>query len=229
MRALIWLLRHSLVEKQRTYVRVVASEQIKRESALRWSGKLRKDSDAGLSRDEATSGSSFLSTSASATSDHSIAGGLFQRAAGGGGGVGDAFYPRSRQTSVRPELDDTNGMEIKLSGAAGASPSNAAAAATASSARADEAMLSRSASSVLSARALRMGRDRKAPTSFGSGGKVRPSTVSDHSDDPRDGGATTRGPCVIVEPGRPSMYESRWLSEMCKGKDATTVDRFERW
>ncbi|GAA5947319.1 hypothetical protein JCM3765_001624 [Sporobolomyces pararoseus] len=208
IRALIWLLRHSLVEKQRTYVRVVASDQIKRESALRWSGKLRKSSDAGLSRDEATSSSSFLSTSAS---DHGMGG--FQR----GAGVSDAFYPRSRQTSVRPDLDDTKGMEIKLSGAAtSGSPQN----------QNGESLLSRSASSVLSARALRMGK--KAPTSLGSGsGRVRPSTVSDHSEDLRDEKGES-GPSVIVEPGRPSMYESRWLSEMCKGKDAATVDRFEK-
>ncbi|GAA5900236.1 Npr3p [Sporobolomyces salmoneus] len=212
IRALIWLLRHSVIEKQRTYVRVVASEQIKQETALRWSGKLRKSSDAGLSRDEATSNGSVLSTSASATSDHSLTGLQQQR----GGGISEAFYPRSRQTSVRAELDDTKGMEIKLSGTAVGSPNANG-----------ESLLSRSASSVLSGRALRMG-SKKAPTSLGSGsGKVRPSTVSDHSEDPRDekGG---NGPSVIVEPGRPSMYESRWLSEMCRGKDAATVDRFEK-
>jgi hypothetical protein len=188
---------------------------------------LRKSSDAGLSKDETTSSSSFLSTSAS---DHSAVGGF-----GGGsrsesgrgvgaGAISDAFYPRSRQTSVRPELDDTKGMEIKLSGASvvvgGGSPQNAN----------GESLLSRSASSVLSGRALRMGMSgRKAPNSLGSGsGKVRPSTVSDHSEDLRDEKGGT-GPSVIVEPGRPSMYESRWLSEMCKGKDAATVDRFEKW
>ena len=209
IRALIWLLRHSIVEKQRTYVRIVASEEIKRESQARWSGKTRKSSTAGLSVDE-TSSSSVLSTSVGGTSDHSLTGGFNQR-----GVVNDAFHPRSRQTSVRPELDDTKGMEIKLSGTIG-SPGNTG-----------EAFLSKSASSVLSVRALRMAK--KTPTSFGSGnGRPRPSTVSDHSEEQR-GDEKGSGPSIIVEPGRPSMYESRWLSEMCKGKDTATVDRFEKW
>ncbi|GAA6061576.1 hypothetical protein JCM10212_004326 [Sporobolomyces blumeae] len=222
VRGLVWLLRHSVVEKQRTYVRVVASEDIKRESSARWSGRRRKGSDGARSKDDVS-----LSTSASGTSDHSWnaprssgLGGLSAPASDGFGGH------RSRQSSVRPEIDDTRGMEIKLSGTVG-SP-GAAGAGT------GDAYLSRSASSVLSARALRMSRTK--PPSFGSGGagaggRGKSATYSSHSqsqsEDPRadeSGGGTS----VIVEPGRPSMYESRWLSEMCKGKDAATVDRFER-
>ncbi|GAA6006448.1 hypothetical protein JCM11491_004964 [Sporobolomyces phaffii] len=213
IRALIWLLRHALVEKQRTYVRVVASDAIKHESSSRWRRK--RESDAGLSRDEATSSSSFVSTSASASA---------------GAGGSDAFYPRSRQTSVRPELDDTRGMEIKLSSGGVGTATTTTTMGIASPNAHGESLLSRSASSVLSARALRMaGAGRRAPTSVGSAsqsGRVRPSTVSDHSEDHRDD--PVHGPSVIVEPGRPSMYESRWLSEMCKGKDAATVDRFEK-
>ncbi|GAA5931401.1 Npr3p [Sporobolomyces koalae] len=218
IRALVWLLRHSIVEKERTYVRVVASESIKRDSWHRWSGKTsrRKSSDAGFSlRDEATSSStSCLSTSASAASDHSFTTG-YHRA----GGVSDAFHPRSRQTSVRPEVEDTRGMEIKLNGFVG-SP-------TRGGGGPGESMLSQSASSVLSARALRMA-GRRGPNSTGSGsGRIRPSTVSDHSEDQRDE-RDNGEPSIIVEPGRPSMYESRWLSEICKGKDPATIERFER-
>jgi len=35
-------------------------------------------------------------------------------------------------------------------------------------------------------------------------------------------------PSVIVEPGRPSMLESRWISEICRDKDKAVVDKFER-
>ncbi|GAA5954783.1 hypothetical protein JCM21900_005903 [Sporobolomyces salmonicolor] len=192
LNALVWLLRHEVVEKQRTYVRILVSEEIKQAAVGRWGG--RKSSDVATR--DGKGDVSALSTSASGTSDRSF---------------GAAEAPRSRQSSVRAELDDTMGMAIVGAGLSGSSY---------------EASLSRSAQSVLSMRAMRK---RTTPTSQNSHGqrsnRLSAATFSSNSERPEE---VAPGPAVIVEPGRPSMLESRWLSEVCRDKDKATVGRFEK-
>ncbi|GAA5868309.1 hypothetical protein JCM1840_005630 [Sporobolomyces johnsonii] len=192
LNALVWLLRHEVVDKQRTYVRILASEEIKQAAFGRWGGRKSSDAAARGGKDDV----SGLSTSASGTSDRSF---------------GAAEAPRSRQSSVRAELDDTRGMAIVGAGLSG-SPY--------------ESSLSRSAQSVLSMRAMRK---RTTPTSQNSHGqrskRLSAATFSSNSERPEE---VAPGPAIIVEPGRPSMLESRWLSEICRDKDKATVERFEK-
>ncbi|GAA5888026.1 hypothetical protein JCM6882_000255 [Rhodosporidiobolus microsporus] len=190
LNALVFLLRHDIVEKQRTFVRVVASEEIKRATAQYWGAhggaSTVSKSHGGSSRfggtgDENASG---LSTSLSGMSDHSF-----------GGRSG-----RSRQSS-KPDLEDAKAMAIIS---------------TVGSPR--ESPLSRSAQSAT------MSFERPKRKTARSKG-ISSATFSSHSERPDE---QSSSPSVIVEPGRPSMLESRWLSEMCRDKDPSVVQKFER-
>ncbi|GAA5841542.1 hypothetical protein JCM11251_001256 [Rhodosporidiobolus azoricus] len=190
LNALIFLLRHEIVEKQRTYIRVVASEGIKRATAQYWgayggastvSKSVTGSSRHGGTGDENASG---LSTSLSGMSDHSF-----------GGRSG-----RSRQSS-KPDLEDARTMAI-ISNVG--SPK--------------ESALSQSAQSAT------MSFERSRRKTAKSKG-ISSATFSSHSERPDELSST---PSVIVEPGRPSMLESRWLSEMCRDKDPSVVQKFER-
>ncbi|KAJ8295533.1 Nitrogen permease regulator 3 [Rhodotorula toruloides] len=206
LNALVWLLQHEVVEKQRTYVRIVASEEIKRATSMHWgSGK------SGVSGTEGMSVSSsrpddagMLSTSASAASDHSFGTNRSDGHSSTGGGGGRS----ARQSSVRPDFDDARGMTVVSGAADPLSPR--------------EGLLSSSAKSATkSMRRTRTPRSQQGHRSKG----LSTATYSSHSDRPDE---TALTPTVIVEPGRPSMLESRWLSEMCRDKDKFVVDKFER-
>ncbi|BGP38026.1 Nitrogen permease regulator 3 [Rhodotorula kratochvilovae] len=195
--ALIWLLRHQVVDKQRTYVRVIASETIKRATAAHWSGAQSGVSGAGTSGTgagpkSAASGAedaaSVLGTSASGASDRSF-GSAYRHARqasrSGGGGEDD---------------EAARGMAVVSGGA-------------------DDSPLSTSAS--MHARAVRC--RRAAPAQRAKG--LSTATYSSHSERMDE---TNMAPSVIIEPGRPSMLESRWISEMCRDQDKAVVDKFER-
>ncbi|GAA5928834.1 hypothetical protein JCM10213_002567 [Rhodosporidiobolus nylandii] len=193
--ALIFLLRYEVAEKQRTYVRVVASEEIKTATAHHWGnlgGKSRSTAQAsGSGAEDGTS--SALSTSLSGASDHSF-----------GGRSG-----RSRQSSKR-DLDDARGMSIVGGDGVVGSPR--------------DLLLSRSAQSG-SALAAMSGEKLKKKALAGRSKGLSTATFSSHSERPEE---LSLDPSVIVEPGRPSLLESRWLSEMCRDKDKAVVEKFER-
>ncbi|GAA6026990.1 hypothetical protein JCM8097_006020 [Rhodosporidiobolus ruineniae] len=200
LNALIFLLRHEVVAKQRTFVRVVATESVKRATALHWSGRPDAGSSVAPSQADKTP---VLSTSLSGTSDHSF-----------GGRSG-----RSRQSTcsaaARADLNDARGMSIvgedDPAGETHYSPK--------------ESQLSRSAqSATMGSEKLRR---RSGPTSHGQRSKGLSSAFSSHSQSERQD-ELQAGPSVIIEPGRPSMLESRWLSEMCRDKDKAVVQKFER-
>ncbi|BGP22893.1 nitrogen permease regulator 3 [Rhodotorula toruloides] len=206
LNALVWLLQHEVVEKQRTYVRIVASEEIKRATSAHWaSGK------SGVSGTESMSVSSsrpddvgVLSTSASAASDRSFGTNRSESCGSAGGSGGKA----ARQPSVRPDFDDARGMTMVSDTTDPLSPR--------------VGLLSTSArSATMSVRRTRTPRNQQGHRSKG----LSTATYSSHSDRPDE---TALTPTVIVEPGRPSMLESRWLSEMCRDKDKVIVDKFER-
>ncbi|GAA5835292.1 hypothetical protein JCM9279_004498 [Rhodotorula babjevae] len=199
--ALIWLLRNDVVDKPRTYVRVVASEVIKRATTQHWGGLESGVSGAttsgtGLSGRAPTDDSaSQLSTSASAASDHSF-GSAYRRsrlAMGGGGGVHDDEAGRG----------------------GGGGPCGA------DSPR-DSPLSTSARSATMSARPPRS-RRAAAPAQRAKG--LSRATYSSHSERLDEGNLA---PSVIVEPGRPSMLESRWISEICRDKDKAVVDKFER-
>ncbi|GAA6051149.1 hypothetical protein JCM3770_002563 [Rhodotorula araucariae] len=200
---LIWLLRNEVVDKQRTYVRVVASEAIKCATTAHWSGVQSGVSGAttsgtgtgaaGPKSSAAEDAASQPSTSASGVSDHSF-GSAYHRHAGRasrGGDDGEA---------------DALAMAVVPGGGAGA----------------DDSLLSTSARSAsMHARPVRC--RRAAPAQRAKG--LSTATYSSHSERMDE---TNMAPSVIVEPGRPSMLESRWISEMCRDQDKAVVDKFER-
>ncbi|GAA6023693.1 hypothetical protein JCM10207_008751 [Rhodosporidiobolus poonsookiae] len=201
--ALLFLLRHTVVQKLRTYVRVVASEDIKRATAQHWGSSHALSSYASSSKRGGTSAAgiggagtgdelgSALSTSLSGTSDHSF-----------GGRSG-----RSRHSS-KPDLDDARGMAI-VDGGSGVAGSP------------------RDSPLSTSARSATMGSEklRKRAQQAAKGRGISTATYSSHSERPDE---QSSAPSVIVEPGRPSMLESRWLSEMCRDQDKAVIDKFER-
>lgn len=213
LNALIWLLRDEVVAKQRTYVRVIASESVKRATTAHWDRAALQSGVSLASSSRGDDHASQLSTSAGATSDHSF---------GASSRRSDGKFPRaSVGTTTRLDVEDTKGMVI-VSGAAtgGGSP------------RDSPISMSQKSASMLAAR---MAAARKRPggaRSHHSGSGYRGSkgfstaTMSSHSERPDEASSL---PSVIVEPGRPSMLERRWLSEMCRDKDSADVAKFERY
>ena len=212
LNALIWLLRHEVVAKQRTYVRVIASESVKRATTAHWD-RAALQSGVSLASSSRADDASLLSTSAGATSDHSF---------GASSRRSDGKFPRgSVGTTTRLDVEDTKGMVI-VSGAAtgGGSP------------RDSPVSMSQKSASMLAARMAAARKRPGAARSHHSGSGYRGSkgfstaTMSSHSERPDEASSL---PSVIVEPGRPSMLERRWLSEMCRDKDSADVAKFERY
>lgn len=222
LNALIWLLRNQLVTKQRTFVRILASTELKQATAAHWD-RTALQSGISLASSSRPDDASQLSTSAGAASEHSF--GASSRRSDG------SKLPRPNlSSSTRPDYDDTRGMVI-VSGSAvsGGSPRDALLPASMA--------LSQSQKSA-SMFATRMADRRRRPTGAGPGTGTRSqhsgsgfrkgfstATMSSQSERPDE---TSSTPSVIVEPGQPSMLESRWLNEMCRDKESSLVGKFER-
>ncbi|GJN88496.1 hypothetical protein Rhopal_001462-T1 [Rhodotorula paludigena] len=196
LNALVWLLRHDLVVKQRTYLRVVASEAVKRATLQNWTGL-----QSGISLATTTSGggidASNLSTSAS---EHSF---LSHISAGGSdSGIDAASGRRSRQGSQG---------DFGMSG----SPR-------------DSSLSTSARSATMSARfppRVRGGGGSQSGSGTGRRKGYSTATYSSHSERLDE---TSVAPTVIVEPGRPTMLERRWLSEIVRDKDQALAEKFER-
>ena len=53
-------------------------------------------------------------------------------------------------------------------------------------------------------------------------------TISSGSERIGGGEGLEKGPSVILEPGRPTALERRWIDEMCREKEKSVVERFEK-
>ncbi|GAA5989399.1 hypothetical protein JCM10908_001295 [Rhodotorula pacifica] len=208
LNALIWLLRNEVVAKQRTYVRIVAGESLKRATTARWD-RVALQSGISLASSSKADDASQLSTSAGATSDHSF---------GAASRRSDGKFPKQSVTSSRLDVEDTKGMVIVSSAVSGGSPRETPA-----------ISMSQKSASMFAARMAgrkRPGaRSHQGGSGYRSGKGFSTATMSSHSERPDEGSSL---PSVIVEPGRPSMLESRLLSEMCRDKDSTAVAKFDR-
>lgn len=162
--ALIWLLQHSLIEKQRTYLRIVISDDIKRGVSMLW-------------------GSSHSRTDSVGT------------------GSGDEGL---RRKGSRTDLDDVAEMVIVGSALSNSPP------------------VSRSAQS-----ARMRKRNTGMSESWGHKSRLSAYTFSSGSERPEPE-ESERGTSVVLEPGRPTAAESKWLGEICRDKDQAVVERFER-
>jgi hypothetical protein len=61
----------------------------------------------------------------------------------------------------------------------------------------------------------------------GLGGRALSATTTYSSGSERHE-ETVRGPSISLEPGRPTARESRWLNEMCREKEKSIVEKFDR-
>jgi hypothetical protein len=87
-----------------------------------------------------------------------------------------------------------------------------------------EPLLSRSNQSSMM---MKLSRTRMNSTLAPNNGRSRTlSTFSSNSDRPDD---VIKGATIILEPGRPSLLESRWLVEMAREKDSVVAEKFERF
>lgn len=169
-----------MVEKQRLFFRLVASEEVKIGSRANWN----KDTGGKDSLD--------------------------RNSAGGGSSIGDSVEEsvgsakkRSITSSARFDDEDSRLMAIVST-----SPT--------------EPTLARSYQSSMLMKLSKGGRNALAPTARRS---RTLSTFSSNSDRPED---IIKGTTIILEPGRPSLLESRWLAEMTREKDSAVAEKFER-
>lgn len=183
--ALVWLLRRGVVEKQRTFLRLVATEEVKRAAAMHWS-------ETGGARD----GSSSAPSSSAASG----------RSGGGRSGKG-----------ARTSVEDTRAMAIVGSAVSGSPPLSRSAAALKFAAAANRPRTS----SLNPAHAA----PKPKPSATGPGtgtGTFSSASASERPDE------VSRGPSVILEPGRPQALEGRWLREMERDKGEAEVEAFGR-
>lgn len=151
--ALIWLLSRNVVNKQRIFIRVVASQEIKRRSQVHWGGSdfssLAGKDDSRLSiSSDAVDTAAALDIPASHSTSYS----------GGGGGFSSASGQQRRRMPSKPATFSTTSS-----------------------------------------------RSRRASEDDGT----RPS--------------------IIIEPGRPSVIERRWLAEMVRDKGPNMRDSFDKY
>lgn len=198
--ALIWLLQHDILDKQRTFVRLVANEEIKKGALMKWGTSGGGGAGGAKAYDDLLSTSGSGRSESYASSDHS----------------GEGGRRRSRQNS-RIDLDDTRGMSIVGSALSNSPPVGAGGA----------TMLSRSQRSMEGNNKL--GGRKRTQTEVlrglsGAGG----TTVSSGSERLEPHAHAEKGPSVILEPGRPTALERRWIDEISREKEKSVVERFER-
>lgn len=175
--ALIWLLLHEVVEKQRTFIRVVIGEETKTSARRNW-GK------EGLTGDSQEGDGSSIGNSVDDSTTSS----------------------RKRTSSARADHDET--MNMAIISTSPLSPP-----------------LPRSQQSAMMMKLPRNRRNSTLAPGNNSGRSRTLSTFSSNSERIED---DIKAPTIILEPGRPSMIESRWLTEICRGKDQAVVAKFDK-
>lgn len=174
--ALVWLLQNEAVEKQRTYIRLFASAEIKRGALLKWGH----------------SGSNLHAEMSTSAGTRSIS-------------------DRSRNSS-RADLDDTRSMSIVGSALSGSPPPGT--------------MLSRSQRSdgALGRIGGKTRRSQADLVKAMSGTTYSSTSASERLLEEQN----EKVPSVLLEPGRPTALERRWLDEICRDKDKAVVEKFEK-
>ncbi|KAK4058754.1 Nitrogen permease regulator 3 [Microbotryomycetes sp. JL221] len=119
----------------------------------------------------------------------------------------DRSYGERSRTNSRVDLDDTKNMVIVGSALSGSPPAH----------------LSRSQQS--SSRLLHAG-TRRNKTQSDLTRAFSGTTLSSQSSQRPD--ESEKGTSVIVEPGRPTALERKWIDEICRDKDKHVVQKFEK-
>ncbi|KAM0753536.1 hypothetical protein T439DRAFT_353332 [Meredithblackwellia eburnea MCA 4105] len=213
--ALIWLLQHEVVEKQHAYVRLTVSEDVKKGARMMWGSMSsasasggtdpsRKGSVGGAGIDVTSGGRSLQSYHSTGEESSGSTGAGSNSSAGALGGT-----RLVRHGVGRPDFEDTKAMAIVGSVLSNSPPVGM--------------VLSRSSQSNRSFGAT--GR-RRTLTSQSQKGKAFSGTTYSSVDERNE--EVEKGPSIILEPGRPSAVESKWISEICREKEKTVVDKFEK-
>lgn len=216
--AIIWLLQEQVIEKLRTFIRVVISPEIKKAVRERWK-KTRSTTTGSEITSEDNGSSSGIGDSASAhaisPAEHTVKSG--SSAAGGGG-----ERTRARTSSARLDFNDTRSMAIVGMGI-GSSSGEVLSRSAGSMSQSLRVRSMLAAGATMSAGGSSGGgkRDRGFSTTASSNGINKMNDGEDEDDMDRS--------TVLLEPGRPTARESRWLSEICTGKEREVVARFERY
>ena len=221
--ALVWLLLHEVVEKNCCYMRILISEEIKRGSRMSWTRTRMESGETGSAEDGSAGGTSDgAGLSAAGSTDRSP-------------------RRRRRTLSSNGQPDDSSKMAIVPS-----SPITTTAMPSPVLLKLDPpilseeglplspSLMSKSARSMQSEFLMRLPKNRRgsnlATTSQGggtvAGGTTRTlSTFSSNSERPEE---VDLLPSFILDPGRPSEVERRWLSEICRDKDPGIVEKFNK-
>lgn len=138
----------------------------------------------------------------------STSGGVSENSSGGGL-VGAGGGRRSRQNSSRVDYDDAKSMSIVGSALSGSPPPGS--------------MMSRSQRSS-DGKLAATGRRRTDELSR----NLSHTTISSGSERIDTAEGAEKGPTVILEPGRPTALERRWIDEVCREKEKCVVERFEK-
>ena len=224
--ALIWLLLHEVLEKNSCYIRVVVSEEIKRGSRMSWTRRRMESGETGSAEDGSAGGTSDgAGPSAAGSTDRS---------------TDRSPRRRRRALSSNGQPDDSSKMAIVPS-----SPITTTAMPSPVLLKFDPpilteeglplspSLMSKSARSMQSEFLMRLPKNRRgsnlatmSQTAAVGGGTSRTlSTFSSNSERPEE---VDLLPSFILDPGRPSEVERRWLSEMCRDKDPAIVERFNK-
>ncbi|SGY41324.1 BQ5605_C003g02496 [Microbotryum silenes-dioicae] len=224
--ALLFLLRNNLVEKQRTFVRLIASEAIKKEALKRWgaTNASSMDGSSHLSGGGESVGMRRLSMMGSSPlgsgtrlSEMSTSVGAARSRAMSSVSVGD------EEERLRLPADASeSGMSIPHRGSlsGGTNP--------AQSPPGMMNLLSRSSGSRSGFHLGIRGPHKRTTTGKPPRSSTAWSSSSGMPGDVDDGSEVLKGPSVIVEPGRPTMLESRWIAEMTRDVEEGLRERFER-
>ena len=223
--ALIWLLLHEVVEKNSCYIRVVVSEEIKRGSRMSWTRQRMESGETGSAEDGSAGGiSDGAGLSAAGSTDRSPR--RRRRTLSQNSGQPDdaskmAIVPSSPITSTAmpsPVLLKFDPPVLSEDGPPPLSPS----------------LMSKSARSMQSEFLMRLPKNRRGSSLATAsqtatpaiGGTTRTlSTFSSNSERPEE---VDLLPSFILDPGRPSEVERRWLSEICRDREPAIVERFNR-
>ncbi|SCV66921.1 BQ2448_5567 [Microbotryum intermedium] len=224
--ALLFLLRNNLVEKQRTFVRLIAPESIKNEALRRWgaTNASSMDSWSHLSGGGESVGKRRLSKVASSPpgsgtrlSEMSTSVGAVRSRAMSSISIGDG-EERLRLQAEGSESGMSTPHRGSLSGVSH----------VASSPPAMMNLLSRSSGSRSGFHLGVQGPQKRTTTGKPPRSSTTWSSSSGMPGDVGDASQVLKGPSVIVEPGRPTMLESRWIAEMTRDVDEGLKERFER-
>lgn len=224
--AFIWLLVNSVIEKQRTFIRVLASPELKKSARMKW----------GL----AASGTTLEGSEMTIGSTEGVLseGGSELERGSEGSGLGRERRRKS-STSNGLDLKDTRGMAIVSTSPTIIPPVEAPSSPLARSLPPNPLLMklpknrrgsnlaplpttSLHTSSPLAARSI--------PSPMLTPGALLSRTYSSTSNSEQRPSfdASFGTASIVLDPGRPSQLEGRWLAEMSRDKDSRVVESFER-